>query len=162
MYEKPFWPENLMGYEMVWTPGENGVSFESLLNVLKNQNEKTQTNWHENIYSFETVKYHSNILCVWLYGCEYHESLSDEEIKFDCSRLLRRFLGRHDVPEPVEVLRSRWNSNKYFRGSYSYSASGSSTADIKSLAQPMPSIDVSLYLKSIYFQPNTLLILRSR
>ncbi|XP_021237501.1 peroxisomal N(1)-acetyl-spermine/spermidine oxidase isoform X1 [Numida meleagris] len=46
--------------------------------------------------------------------------------------------GNPHLPTPRSVLRSRWHSAPYTRGSYSYVAVGSSGEDIDMLAQPLP------------------------
>lgn len=46
--------------------------------------------------------------------------------------------GNPSLPAPRSVLRSRWHSAHYTRGSYSYVAVGSSGDDIDVLAQPLP------------------------
>lgn len=46
--------------------------------------------------------------------------------------------GNPQLPAPRAVLRSRWHSAPYTRGSYSYVAVGSSGDDIDLLAQPLP------------------------
>ncbi|NXC59738.1 PAOX oxidase, partial [Aleadryas rufinucha] len=46
--------------------------------------------------------------------------------------------GNPSLPAPRSVLRSRWHSAPYTRGSYSYVAVGSSGDDIDVLAQPLP------------------------
>lgn len=46
--------------------------------------------------------------------------------------------GNPHLPAPRSVLRSRWHSAPYTRGSYSYVAVGSSGDDIDVLAQPLP------------------------
>lgn len=46
--------------------------------------------------------------------------------------------GNPRLPAPRSVLRSRWHSASYTRGSYSYVAVGSSGDDIDVLAQPLP------------------------
>ena len=46
--------------------------------------------------------------------------------------------GNPQLPAPRSVLRSRWHSAPYTRGSYSYVAVGSSGDDIDVLAQPLP------------------------
>ena len=47
-------------------------------------------------------------------------------------------LGNPRLPAPRSVLRSRWHSAPYTRGSYSYVAVGSSGDDLDLLAQPLP------------------------
>lgn len=46
--------------------------------------------------------------------------------------------GNPRLPAPRSVLRSRWHSAPYTRGSYSYVAVGSSGDDLDLLAQPLP------------------------
>lgn len=46
--------------------------------------------------------------------------------------------GNAQLPAPRSVLRSRWHSAPYTRGSYSYVAVGSTGDDIDQLAQPLP------------------------
>lgn len=46
--------------------------------------------------------------------------------------------GNARLPAPRSVLRSRWHSAPYTRGSYSYVAVGSTGDDIDLLAQPLP------------------------
>ena len=46
--------------------------------------------------------------------------------------------GNAELPAPRSVLRSRWHSAPYTRGSYSYVAVGSSGDDVDLLAQPLP------------------------
>jgi len=48
---------------------------------------------------------------------------------------LRRVYG--EVPEPLAVHSTRWASEEYSRGSYSYVAVGSSGRDYDSLALPV-------------------------
>ncbi|NWI21779.1 PAOX oxidase, partial [Crypturellus soui] len=46
--------------------------------------------------------------------------------------------GNPLLPAPRNMLRTRWHSAPYTRGSYSYVAVGSSGEDIDVLAQPLP------------------------
>ncbi len=99
----------MLGYQIIWTPNENtDHSFESLiktLNLTDKLNKNSTSQWYENIYAFESLKNNSNIICAWLYGSEYYENFSDEQVKTDCSNLLKRFLGDEHLPSPVEIIR---------------------------------------------------------
>ncbi|NXX72881.1 PAOX oxidase, partial [Spizella passerina] len=66
------------------------------------------------------------------------ETLSDAEVLSAMTHVLRTMTGNPDLPAPRSVLRSRWHSAPYTRGSYSYVAVGSSGDDIDVLAQPLP------------------------
>lgn len=46
--------------------------------------------------------------------------------------------GNPQLPAPKSMLRTRWHSAPYTRGSYSYVAVGSTGDDIDLLAEPLP------------------------
>lgn len=46
--------------------------------------------------------------------------------------------GNPQLPAAKSVLRSRWHSAPYTRGSYSYVAVGSTGDDLDLMAQPLP------------------------
>jgi monoamine oxidase len=64
------------------------------------------------------------------------EALSDEDARESALDALRDMFG-DDVPEPVEVRRTRWAADVYARGSYSYLAVGASLDDCDALAAPV-------------------------
>eukprot|EP00071_Canis_lupus_P038826 XP_022272383.1 peroxisomal N(1)-acetyl-spermine/spermidine oxidase-like isoform X1 [Canis lupus familiaris] len=66
------------------------------------------------------------------------ETLTDEEVLLSLTQVLRRVTGNARLPAPRSVLRSRWHSAPYTRGSYSYVAVGSTGEDIDRLARPLP------------------------
>jgi spermine oxidase len=49
------------------------------------------------------------------------EKLSDKEISDELMKILRKFLDK-DIPNPSKFFCSRWNSNKFIRGAYSFTA----------------------------------------
>lgn len=56
-----------------------------------------------------------------------------------CSLLLHMLrLGNPKLGPPKSILRSRWYSEPYTKGSYSYVAVNSSGDDIDALAEPLP------------------------
>ena len=68
-------------------------------------NEGSKDDWFRNIIGIECLKNHDNILCAWLYGCESYEDLSDQVVMKDCVKVLKQFLARDDIPEPVKLIR---------------------------------------------------------
>lgn len=50
------------------------------------------------------------------------EKLSDHEIADECMKLIRTFLRDSSLPNPSKFRCSRWNSNLYVRGAYSYTS----------------------------------------
>ena len=81
-----------------------------------------------------------HVLCGFIAGLEseFMETLSDEDVLLSLTQVLRRVTGNPRLPAPRSVLRSRWHSAPYTRGSYSYVAVGSSGDDLDLLAQPLP------------------------
>jgi monoamine oxidase len=64
------------------------------------------------------------------------ESLSDDEIVADAMKTLRRVFGK-DIPNPVDFQITRWASDPFALGSYSYNALGSTPADRTVLGAPV-------------------------
>lgn len=50
------------------------------------------------------------------------EKLSDHVIASDLVEILKKFTGNQNIPMPVKYHCSRWNSNEFFRGSYSFTS----------------------------------------
>lgn len=64
------------------------------------------------------------------------EAWSDEKITDDAMRTLRKMFGR-GIPDPESVLITRWASDPFSLGSYSYNAVGSIPAMRDELARPL-------------------------
>uniref|UniRef100_A0A182WDD8 Amine oxidase n=1 Tax=Anopheles minimus TaxID=112268 RepID=A0A182WDD8_9DIPT len=64
-----------------------------------------------------------NTLLGWIgsYGALEMEALNDEQIVSDCVFILEKFTKKK-VPKPVNYYCTRWNFNRYIRGSYSYTS----------------------------------------
>ena len=50
------------------------------------------------------------------------EKLSDEEISKECMKLIKKFLNNPSLPQPSKFFCSRWNSNNFIQGSYSFTS----------------------------------------
>lgn len=50
------------------------------------------------------------------------EKLSDEEISTECMKLIKKFLNNQSLPKPSKFFCSRWNSNNFIQGSYSFTS----------------------------------------
>lgn len=66
---------------------------------------------------------------------EHFAQLDDETLRTRMIEILRKAYG-NDVPEPTQILRTRWAHDAHARGSYSYIAVGSSPDDMDALAEP--------------------------
>lgn len=92
----------------------------------------------------------SHVLLAWLAGREalQMEELSDEEVIGGVYATLDGFSAGgkgSNYGKISRVKRSGWGTNPLFRGSYSYVASGSSGADLDSMAEPLPRGDSGCY-----------------
>ena len=64
------------------------------------------------------------------------ETLGDDEIVADGMRVLRTIYGRN-IPDPQATLITRWQSDPFAGGSYSFVPPGASEADYKAMARPV-------------------------
>ncbi|OXB52601.1 hypothetical protein ASZ78_014516 [Callipepla squamata] len=102
-----------------------------------------EANWFKKLIGFVVLQppeQLGHVLCGFIAGkeSEYMETLSDGEVLSTMTHVLRTLTGNPHLPTPRSMLRSRWHSAPYIRGSYSYVAVGSSGEDIDTLAQPLP------------------------
>lgn len=107
-----------------------------------------------------TCRY-GHVLCGWIAGheSEYMETLSELEVAHAITQLIRRFTGKqgkrqtppwwnllespslssgNPVITPRRVLRSRWFSDPWTCGSYSYLGKGCSEQDLDNMMEPLP------------------------
>ncbi|NXX82147.1 PAOX oxidase, partial [Urocolius indicus] len=132
-FEQAFWEPHQQLLEVVWEDES----------PLKEPSTDLQTSWFKKLIGFvilQPPEQHGHVLCGFIAGkeAEYMETLSDAEVLGTMTRVLRTLTGNPELPAPRNVLRSRWHSAPYTRGSYSYVAVGSSGDDIDVLAQPLP------------------------
>lgn len=133
-YDKPFWNKNLQLMHMIWTPVDENFQLDRFIH--RNSNKRI---WTEDISKIEVVNSYPNALCAWITGSEFFEALDDKTIASDCTELLRRFMNDDQIPEPVSIKRSKWNTNRFSKGSYSHIPLGGDPDDYKRLAEPIPS-----------------------
>ncbi|XP_071419417.1 peroxisomal N(1)-acetyl-spermine/spermidine oxidase isoform X3 [Pithys albifrons albifrons] len=144
-FEQPFWEPQQQLLEVVWEDES----------PLEEPSTDLEANWFKKLIGFvilQPPEQHGHVLCGFIAGqeSEHMETLSDAEVLSAMTHLLRRLTGisgshpecrpagNPSLPAPRSVLRSRWHSAPYTRGSYSYVAVGSSGDDIDVLAQPLP------------------------
>ncbi|XP_026542992.1 peroxisomal N(1)-acetyl-spermine/spermidine oxidase [Notechis scutatus] len=132
-FEQPFWKPDTEIIGMVW---ENESPLEERPADWRNT-------WFQKIAGYvvlEPPERHGHILCGFIAGreSEFMETLSDSEVLTTLTQVFRKATGNPQLAPPKNILRSRWHSEPYTRGSYSYVAVGSSGDDIDLLAQPLP------------------------
>lgn len=128
-----WWPENTASLDLIW-PEEDKKEF------LKTCGQSCE--WLCDVFSLFTVAYQPNLLCAWIVGknARHMETLSDVNVLDGLYLLLKRSFGkRYDVVKPTKILRSKWHTNEYFRGSYSFQSMISEQMDVKpkDLAEPI-------------------------
>lgn len=92
-FARPFWPQNWMGFSLLWNKDE--------LEKVR----RSSMSWLEDLFGFYRVDYQPNILCGWISGANARrmEMSSDEEIREGVMLLFKMFLTKWTVPEPKTV-----------------------------------------------------------
>ncbi|XP_053548172.1 peroxisomal N(1)-acetyl-spermine/spermidine oxidase [Bombina bombina] len=132
-FEEPFW-DPLCEYIMLVWEGES---------PLVEPQRDMRRDWVKKLSGFVVLQPPAqlgHVLCGFIAGeeAEFMETLTDEELLSSMTSLLRQFTGDPNLRPPVRIRRTRWRSETYTRGSYSYVAVGSSGRDSEILAQPLP------------------------
>ncbi|XP_078419485.1 peroxisomal N(1)-acetyl-spermine/spermidine oxidase-like isoform X2 [Cetorhinus maximus] len=130
-YEVPFWENAEHWIGLLW---EDETPFSGL--------EPNLAEWWRRFYSLEVLhpaERYGHILLGWSSGreAEFMETLSEEELASNITRILRQFTGK-PVPWPKNVFVTKWFSNPYTRGSYSFISINSTGDMIDTLAEPLP------------------------
>ncbi|XP_049292454.1 peroxisomal N(1)-acetyl-spermine/spermidine oxidase-like [Anopheles funestus] len=109
LFDKPI-PEELPNtVSLLW--------FESDLEPLR----RTKHAWTEAVSTLFRVDHQPNVLAAWLNGVEGRQAelLTDDDVREGMLHLLSIFVGNLNFGKLEDVLRSKWSSNRLFRGSYS-------------------------------------------
>jgi len=64
------------------------------------------------------------------------EQLSDDEIIADAMNVIQKMYG-DDTLEPVDYVRTKWSSDPFSKGAYSYTGVGGTESDYAALAAPV-------------------------
>ncbi|XP_074031044.1 spermine oxidase isoform X2 [Leptinotarsa decemlineata] len=123
-YERPFW---------VWSNGS--IRFAWSQDELHNR-----TDWTKGLSAVEEVEGSKHVLCAYISGPEaiVMENATDEEVAEGITKVLRQFTGDASLPYPSTVFRSKWASDPYFCGSYSYMNLNSNVGHQCDLSCPVP------------------------
>ncbi|KAJ8012899.1 hypothetical protein DPEC_G00047670 [Dallia pectoralis] len=136
-FEKRFWPDDCDGIQLVWDAGPED---EKVYRYSQSGGGDWRDTWYKKICGFDTVARHPTVLCGWITGREaqHMAGLDEKTVGEACVRLLRSFTGWL-VPEPAQVLMSRWGSEPFVRGSYTYPPPGvDAVREHNALAAPLP------------------------
>lgn len=113
-FDKAFWPENVDWLEYIPENHGEWTEWVSFMRTMK----------QPILLGFNAATHGQEI-----------EALSDREIIASAIQTLRRIYG-HSVPDPVGFQITRWASDPFARGSYSYNPVGSHPRHRKQLATP--------------------------
>nr|XP_033798755.1 peroxisomal N(1)-acetyl-spermine/spermidine oxidase [Geotrypetes seraphini] len=132
-FEKPFWEPDCRLIKLIWEDESPFVDAEPDLQKV----------WFKKLIGFivlEPPQQYGHVLCSFLAGneAEFMETLTDAEIVTSLTEVFRRFTGNPKIPPPINILRTKWHSSMYTKGSYSYVAVGCSGDDIDTIAEPLP------------------------
>lgn len=113
--------------------------------VFKSDHYETD-GWTRHISGFDVMRpgpEHTLLAWVGGHGARDMELLSDAQIVADCVALLAQFTGRV-VPAPVRHFCTRWHTNRFVRGAYSYISTSCDRngTDSGSLARPVTVADM--------------------
>lgn len=123
-FEKPFWNDQ-HGIKLVW-----------------NEHERAKfPRWAQDIIAFDVVRRQPNLLIGWIggLGAKLMENESDSEISKTCLNILEQFLPATNTKPTklVNCICSRWNSNPFTCGSYSYLSMESFGLNVERLHEPI-------------------------
>ncbi|KAB0800702.1 hypothetical protein PPYR_06441 [Photinus pyralis] len=115
-----WWQRDEKGVSIVWSEKDR----DNVLREFPSTMLQSRKSWLESVMGFYPIDSHTNILLVWLVGSslEEIEKLSDDKIIAGLMFVLKYFIGSRypDLPNPISVICSKWYSDPYTRGSYSY------------------------------------------
>lgn len=106
VFKAPWWNRSTWG----------GVSF------LTAPVNRTNT-WISRLLGFYTMRDQPNLLIGWLASADTsYGTMNEAQLLSNCSKLLRGAIGKQfpNYADPIGLIRSNWNSNPNFLGSYSY------------------------------------------
>lgn len=66
------------------------------------------------------------------------ETLDADQIMNDIQQQMQCFLGNPSISKPSSILRSKWSTNVYSQGAFTYISTESGLGNIKDLADPTP------------------------
>lgn len=123
-YCQPFWAWNEGGINFAWSAEELA----------------DRKDWLKGLSCIEEVEGSKSVLCAYIGGQEaaQMELATDEEVAEGITKLLRQFTGDSTLPYPSTILRTKWATDPYFCGSYSYMSLNSTIAHQCDLSVPIP------------------------
>ncbi|KAK6183037.1 hypothetical protein SNE40_010589 [Patella caerulea] len=124
-YDEPFWTKGQGTIRFAWTD--------------KNRDINSADEWYKAIHAFDEPHNNAHVLVGSVVGEEgkYIENLDKDEVSRICTQQIRMFLNDDSIPAPRDVLVTKWCSDKWSCGSYSYMKQESSESRRNDLSQPL-------------------------
>lgn len=129
-FNEPFWPtdDSFISYAFLWRDEE------------RNEIQFTDKSWLLCIAALHRVESFPHLLEAFVGGEKMREfeKISDEKLIEDIMWLLEKFLNKK-LPQPSQMRRTNWLTNKNFLGTYSYIGMGSQNFNVgpKNLAEAL-------------------------
>lgn len=125
-YSEPFWIKGEGGVKLVW-------------DERNRQGGNDEMAWTRDIFAFKEMKHIDNVLIAWIYGdsAETMESLDDATVADGCTQVLRHFLSDSRIPRPDDIRTSKWCTDPYTLGAYTFITSGFHYDDLITLSLPL-------------------------
>jgi hypothetical protein len=99
IFDKEYWDKNL---DSTWLLRQ--YKNNDFINRLKTP-KSFETDWTEDIIDFDILDGNVPGFLCWINQNEYYEKLDDETVINGCINLLRKYLGRNDIPKPIKIFR---------------------------------------------------------
>lgn len=126
-FDEPFWDPDFEGVQFLWSDNCPSIA-----------------NWIKSMSGFDLIG--GNTLLGWIGGAGANEmeTLADQEIVADCTRLLGQLLGK-TVPKPSHYYCTRWSSNVFAGGSYCFNELRDKNSSRTSIHAPVTASSDSSY-----------------
>ncbi|XP_044728368.1 peroxisomal N(1)-acetyl-spermine/spermidine oxidase-like [Chrysoperla carnea] len=125
-YDRPSWIWEESEIKFAWSPDEF----------------QDRMDWTKGVTTVEQVAGSNHVICAWISGKEAieMEMCSNKDVAEGITHLLRQFSNDPSFPMPKNLVRSKWGTNPYFLGAYSFMALESKMEHRNSLTSPIPGI----------------------
>uniref|UniRef100_A0A0C9PGX1 Smox_2 protein n=1 Tax=Fopius arisanus TaxID=64838 RepID=A0A0C9PGX1_9HYME len=132
-YDEPWWTKDLSNFYrfLIWTEDDE-----------KELASDPERRWMLSVYTVNRIEWKPKLICLWLTGPNIREMelLPKELVRDQSLWLLDKFFGKfYNLTEPTEMLRTHWNSNDNFLGTYSWMSldAEAHNATVSDLAEPI-------------------------
>lgn len=130
-----FWDPSIKEYFIIWTKDDDDEQDQEEFSITIKKN--SPHNWWRTFYS--VTKYSDSGLLFWLSGEEakFVESLDSQQVgETIVNRVLRKMFDPN-FPQPEATFVTKWASDPFTQGSYTYVSTESTVQDLKIFSEPI-------------------------